>query len=91
MSMAFDENDGGPQQQNQEPVVIKDEICWTLKTNDDNFMPNCKAMSGFPITFDEYLKNKYYFQFRIEENFDEQVNTQPGNFWKSAVKLGSMG
>ena len=54
-------------------------------------MPNCKAMSGFPVTFDEYLKNKYYFQFRIEENFDEQVNTQPGKFWNSAVKLGSMG
>ena len=50
----------------------------TLRTDDDRGAPNCKAMSKFPIVFDDYLKNTYYFQFRIEENYDEQMNMPPG-------------
>lgn len=91
--MAFDDNEDGPgaQQQQQQPTKVQDELALTLTTDDDRGNPNCKSMSGFPIQFDEYLKNQYYFQFRIEENYDEQVSTQPGQFWKTAAKLGSLG
>ena len=92
--MAFDDTEDSSaqqQQQPQQPPVIQDEICFTLTTDDDRGYPNCKSMSGFPIQFDDYMKNQYYFQFRIEENYDEQVQTQPGQFWKTAAKLASLG
>jgi len=28
----------------------------------------------FPLAFDHYLKNIYYFQFRIEANYEESPN-----------------
>ena len=66
MSMAFDEADDntGPskqQQQPQQPEIIQNEIAFTLTTDDERGHPNCKSMSGFPIQFDDYLKNQYYF------------------------------
>ena len=63
MSMAFDDTDdnSAPSQQQQEPQQVENEIAFTLTTDDERGAPNCKSMSGFPIQFDDYLKNRYYF------------------------------
>lgn len=67
MSMAFDDAEDGsaPQQQQKQaqplPPIIQEEVAFTLTTDDERGHPNCKSMSGFPIQFDDYMKNQYYF------------------------------
>ena len=55
MSMAFDETDDNSA--SMSAPQISEELCMILKTDDDRGECSCKAMSNFPIMFDEYLRN----------------------------------
>lgn len=43
----------------------------TLQTDHERGNPGCKAMANYPIVFDNYLRNTYYFQLRIEKDLEE--------------------
>ena len=43
----------------------------TLMTNHDKGEPGCKSMANYAIQYDSYLRNSYYFQLKIEENYDD--------------------
>lgn len=82
----------------QQPMFSKphtdfqEEMLLTIQTDHERGAPGCKLMSSFPIQYDDYMRNHYFFQFRIEENYDEQVQAQTNNLYQSAGnKLGSMG
>jgi len=44
----------------------------SLSTDHENGNSGCKAMGNFAYIFDDYMKNTYYYQIKIEENYDIQ-------------------
>ena len=45
----------------------------TLCTDHEKGNAGCKAMGNYALMYDDYLKNTYYYQIKIEDNYD------PGN------------
>ena len=43
----------------------------SLSTDHNNGKPGGKCMGKEPLKFDEYKKNSYYFQFKIEVNYED--------------------
>lgn len=69
-SMAFDENNA-----NQEPQLqnkFKDIRVIGVSTDVKNNYPSCKVMGDIPIQYNKYQRNNYYFQVRIDDNYDDQ-------------------
>ena len=48
----------------------------TLSTDHEHGNAGCKAMGNYALMYDDYLKNTYYYQIKIEENYD-LGNAQP--------------
>ena len=61
----------------------------TLSTDHDNGFPGCKAMGNFPLIYDEYKKNTYYFQLKIEIDHDKKSGPpMPGSpVVKNGIKM----
>ena len=52
----------------------------TLTTDHDKGQAGCKAMGNFPLIYDEYKKNTFYFQLKIECDHDRShLPPMPGS------------